>query len=42
MFRIITKAEWYIRNEDMHNDLNIEAVNETIKKWQQKTHKSPL
>jgi len=32
MLRIITKAEWYIRHEDIHNDLNIETVNETIKK----------
>jgi len=26
MLRIITKAEWYIRNEDIHNDLNIETI----------------
>jgi len=31
MLRIIPKAEWYIRNEDIHNDLSIETVNETIK-----------
>jgi len=39
MVRIITKAEWYIRNEDIHNDLNIQTVKETIKKKQQNTHK---
>jgi len=37
MFRIITKTEWYIRNEDMHNDLNIETVNETLKKAEKNT-----
>jgi len=35
MLRIITKAEWYI----IHNDLNIETVNKTIKKKAAKTHK---
>jgi len=39
MLRIITKPEWYIRNEDIDNDLNIETVNETILKKQQKTDK---
>jgi len=38
MLRIITKAEWYIRNEDIHNDLNIE----TIKKKSSKKHTDKL
>lgn len=42
VLRGIVNAPWYIRNDDLHRDLNIQVVSEIIKKYaeahQQRLH----
>jgi hypothetical protein len=35
VLRDIVDAPWYVRNSDLHRDLNVESVTDTIKKMAQ-------